>query len=567
MRPLSSTPLDIRGMGEAAYSLPLWQQYQMRDLIAQATCDRDSLAYWSDTGRTYAVDELRRRRTRAGYLALIEEAGTQLGPPGGDITASPTIGGNSVLTDLGNGEYRAYLPDGSGTFFYFYDGAVISGEHTICFEWRKTPGSVETGTLTVQGQDASNAGPLYLLDATPPDEWTKVCVTESEPGTSTHLAFFDTGGVDFQIRLAQFEQNPYPTSWIPGPGTARAACDVTVPQSVLPTTQYATQFLTVWGDSTTAGDLGASTVPHVVANSVLGAAFNRGAGGETSTQIKTRFDAEPARHGDVTIIWAGHNDPTGTTAVDNIAAMVATLGHTRYAIVGLAFPSNHPDFTDGSAVNSTLSATYGSRYVDVTTALTAVAGGDTTWASFRVDALHLNAQGNKVVAAAIARTLSETMAVPYATEQALQRFSGVVFLGVKLDAFTSGTVLLSGGRDSTNRWDLSARISGANINIYRGSSFYATIEGPLTAGQEYIIAIRWGSWGIDAWLNEQKTNFSGNAANSDARYVPAEALEIGSDVPGFSYAPGVYTLKYHSGYLEDAQIAAISDDLLARLPA
>jgi hypothetical protein len=213
------------GVGEG--DPPLWKQYGMTDLIANAIVDRDSLAYYDVFSMVYGVDEFRRAKYgELGWLALIEGSGTQLGPPGGDITASPTIGGNSVLTDLGNGEYRAYLPDGSGTFFYFYDGAVISGDHTICFEWRKTPGSVETGTLTVQGQDASNAGPLYLLDATPPDEWTKVCVTESEPGTSTYLAFFDTGGVDFQIRLAQFEQNPYPTSWIPGPGTARAADDV-----------------------------------------------------------------------------------------------------------------------------------------------------------------------------------------------------------------------------------------------------------------------------------------------------------------------------------------------------
>lgn len=204
----------------------LAERLGMVSLIPPATFSRASVAYLAERDYLAAVDAPRTYRRNGTDRLLVEESATRLDPAGGDITASPFIAANSVLTDEGDGVYGAYLPSMSNTFFYLYSGSALSAaSHTLRFQWRKTPGSTETGTLTVQGQDASNAGPTYVAAQTPPDSWEWVSATVSEPGTSIRLAFFDSGGVDFQIRFCQFEQSPYPTSWIPGPGTTRAADD------------------------------------------------------------------------------------------------------------------------------------------------------------------------------------------------------------------------------------------------------------------------------------------------------------------------------------------------------
>jgi hypothetical protein len=219
MRPLSSTPLDIRGMGEAAYSLPLWQQYEMRDLIAPANGDRDSLAYWSDTGRTYAVDELRRRRTQAGHLALVEEAGTRLndsdltlwGRPEADTDVSPVPGPNGLQG------YRITHPSGDAdTRIAQLMGSAAT--HTISF-WARmdTPGDLQI-----------RVGASTVLTVNATTEWQHFShtLTIGEESFWNIYAGPLAGYTPTELAGVQVEQHPYPTSWIPGPGTARAACDV-----------------------------------------------------------------------------------------------------------------------------------------------------------------------------------------------------------------------------------------------------------------------------------------------------------------------------------------------------
>ena len=64
--------------------------------------------------------------------------------------------------------------------------------------------------------------------------------------------------------------------------------------------------VTAWGDSMTPGT---TTGWPAQFAALSGTTMNaRGVGGETSTQIKTRFMAESARWGDFTIIWAGRNN-------------------------------------------------------------------------------------------------------------------------------------------------------------------------------------------------------------------------------------------------------------------
>jgi hypothetical protein len=243
MRPLSSTPLDIRGMGEAAYSLPLWQQYQMRDLIAQATCDRDSLAYWSDTGRTYAVDELRRRRTRAGQLALIEEAGTRLNDR--DLTTWTDNSGGSgsaSATVNADGSYRITLFSGDS-----YGGVLresftaLASDGAFRCEAKLVSGSTQYLSIKFGSGDPTGQSDAINSPALNSNTWAELTANpvsgrdsvEFQARGPTESGVLDNT-IEIDVRFVQVEQNPYPTSWIPGPGTARAADDVTVQATALP---------------------------------------------------------------------------------------------------------------------------------------------------------------------------------------------------------------------------------------------------------------------------------------------------------------------------------------------
>jgi hypothetical protein len=176
-----------------------------------------------------------------------------------------------------------------------------------------------------------------------------------------------------------------------------------------------------WGDSLTAG-AGGTPWPDVF-NQVEGPASmrNEGVGGDTSTQIRTRFlAASPATLNNVQVIWAGRNNfGSPTTVKADIAAMIAALGHTRYLVLGIV---NQDDVTEysGSAyltiidqLNTDLATLYGDKFIDIRrilidkglamAGLTATAqdttdiANDVPPSSLRSDTLHYNSYGYAVV--------------------------------------------------------------------------------------------------------------------------------------------------------------------------
>lgn len=133
-----------------------------------------------------------------------------------------------------------------------------------------------------------------------------------------------------------------------------------------------------WGDSMTAAGSSdwlaqyraALATPYVTTQ-------NGGVGGETSSQVLTRFNAAPHFHGYNTTIWVGRNGYlSGIAQVkSDIAAMVAALGHTRYRVFQV-LPRNDGLENTGSAnrillnqLNTDLAATYGARFVSLLAAL------------------------------------------------------------------------------------------------------------------------------------------------------------------------------------------------------
>lgn len=175
-----------------------------------------------------------------------------------------------------------------------------------------------------------------------------------------------------------------------------------------------------WGDSLTAGT-GGNPFPEFLGLLSRFPVYNGGAPGETSTQIRARMIADSDRQGNVAIIWAGRNnyaDPVTVKA--DIAAMVASLGHTRYLVLGILNASGEPLGNAGYntivALNQDLAELYGSRFVDIRAHLVSLYnpddaqdvidyGNSVTPSSLRYDNIHLNTKGYLAVAWKVYKTL------------------------------------------------------------------------------------------------------------------------------------------------------------------
>lgn len=195
-----------------------------------------------------------------------------------------------------------------------------------------------------------------------------------------------------------------------------------------------TAALNVWavGDSLTAGAGGAGTTwPGHFATLTGYLVTNGGVGGETSTQIKTRYLADPSKQGYHAVFWAGRNNFTDAPQVRaDIAAMIAAHGSNRYLVLSVLNQSTEPagsgSHTQILALNASLSALYGPRYIDVrgyliNSALAAVGipptaqdlldiAADVVPSSLRSDNIHLNASGYQAVGICVSNAFNAVIA-------------------------------------------------------------------------------------------------------------------------------------------------------------
>jgi lysophospholipase L1-like esterase len=169
--------------------------------------------------------------------------------------------------------------------------------------------------------------------------------------------------------------------------------------------------LSTWGDSLTAG-AGASPATRAYPQ-MLGRLANRqvrngGIGGDTSTQIRTRFFAAATYLRDWTqVFWCGRNNPSATsTVVGDVQAMVNTLPHGRFLVLSILNRSDGTENTGSTALNNilatnaALAAAFPAQYVDIRSRLVSASGGtgDAPAASTSADGLHLNNQWYEWVA-------------------------------------------------------------------------------------------------------------------------------------------------------------------------
>lgn len=186
-----------------------------------------------------------------------------------------------------------------------------------------------------------------------------------------------------------------------------------------------------WGDSLTDGK-GQTPFLSFLAQLQPVQGDNRGVPAETSTQILARMATAPDTWALPSILWCGrndldiHNTPAqdvagAVTTIDNLAAMVALLGHAKFLVLGVTPTSLEPAGSFKHSVrlrlNGILALTYGRHFLDVARLVTDQADrslpGDvlaeragTLPPSLLIDTLHFNAEGYALIAALIAERMA-----------------------------------------------------------------------------------------------------------------------------------------------------------------
>lgn len=129
----------------------------------------------------------------------------------------------------------------------------------------------------------------------------------------------------------------------------------------------------MWGDSLTGGVAPATTYPAQFTTVTGFANFNGGNGGDTSTQVATRFTADTTHKGWCAVFWAGRNNySSGATVLSDIAGMVAALPSPACYVV-LSIPNSNlstewsgtGNYNTIIALNQSLASAYPSNYIDI----------------------------------------------------------------------------------------------------------------------------------------------------------------------------------------------------------
>lgn len=134
--------------------------------------------------------------------------------------------------------------------------------------------------------------------------------------------------------------------------------------------------------------------------------------------------ADTYNHRLPTIIWAGRNNYSSPATVkSDIASMVASLGHSRYLIVGITNADQAVEWSGGSdyaqivQLNADLATLYGSRFIDIRSYLVSLYnpasaqdvidhGHDVPPSSLRSDGSHPNNAGYQAIASKLYESIS-----------------------------------------------------------------------------------------------------------------------------------------------------------------
>lgn len=253
------------------------------------------------------------------------------------------------------------------------------------------------------------------------------------------------------------------------------------------------------GDSMTDG-AGTTNYPTQLTATYGYTVVNMGVGGETSTQIKTRWLADPLNYAKPVIIWAGRNNFTdGVTVKADIASIVASLTHTNYLVLGIVNGINQPINSTGwvqiTTLNNDLKTIYGTKYVALREYIVSKYDpslpqdvidhdNDVPANSLRLDIGHLNTLGNKYVAEFILQRLGNLFGNSEYFRSLDFKYYFQSLLGVTGSGsanqvpFWTGASVLSGNSDFT--WNNTTK----NLNVNGSITGLSTAN--LVAGQNFF---------------------------------------------------------------------------------
>ena len=290
-----------------------------------------------------------------------------LGSTSGKTSLFDTVSMTQVLTPASNGITIVSTQGGST-----YNWATITGgfnlNDSIGYTYTITqPNPVAPATNMPTGN--------YNKQATVP-------LTTQTSGAS--ICYTTNGSTPTATVAGTCDQNTYSTPiTITTTGTTLKALTTKTGytnSSVSSWTYTIGKYMTAWGDSLTAGNEDGTgiTYPGLLAYQSGYTMNNQGIGGYTSSQINAALLAAPQYDGQISLIWSGFNDfGSGYSAAPtNIAGMITQISpNVQYAVLSV-LPANTPIFFTGqttanqlASLNSTLSSTYGSKYLDVKTPL------------------------------------------------------------------------------------------------------------------------------------------------------------------------------------------------------
>ena len=130
-----------------------------------------------------------------------------------------------------------------------------------------------------------------------------------------------------------------------------------------------------WGDGLTTGNQDGTgvTYPNVLQSLYGQIVLNEGVGGNTSTQILTRFQGQPILSGDTTLIWSGRDNYTAPATVESdIATMISGLQPgTAFLVLSVINGEYTGEGAGGTyynlltGLNSALGSSYPDNYLDI----------------------------------------------------------------------------------------------------------------------------------------------------------------------------------------------------------
>lgn len=298
-----------------------------------------------------------------------------------NVAGSPVIlaqdtGNHGGSLNFSNIYTEAY--GGGSTGIYDFSGYSNVSLDSITFKAENSIGSVPVVYSSSTVNTSLTAKNLYFSNAS--GTFTYPITAISDAYSSTTAAAY-TGTISGTAQLPWWSSNPLATG-------SQLVTDIGQSAGTL----NLSTAISIWGDSLTQGNVDGlgDNYPSDLQAYTTRIAHNYGIGGQTSAQILTRFQNNPNSYNDYTVIWAGRNDisnsvPTATIEA-NLTSMVTLLpSGGRYVLMTILprqdEPTGSTNANNIATVNSYITSTYTSNYLDIRSLLIAdynpSDGGDT----------------------------------------------------------------------------------------------------------------------------------------------------------------------------------------------